>query len=150
MNIGTKLFTFFHGKLIGADGYGNRYFIDRRPGHGHLRVRRWVIYPGSADPSSVPAEWHAWLHYTTDAPLADTPHYAWQKPHLSNATGTAAAYRPPGHDYLGGHRPVADGDYESWVPEDATKSARVPETGATEAQRAAIAPLHGSVTQRPM
>ena len=41
----------------------------------------------------------------------------WQKPHLPNATGTAASYRPPGHDYEGGHRARATGDYEAWTPE---------------------------------
>lgn len=121
MDIGTRLFTVLHGRQIGTDAAGNRYFIDRRPGRGRLRVRRWVIYSGRADASAVPAEWHSWLHYTTDAPLADAPRYAWQKPHLSNATGTAAAYRPPGHDYAGGHRPATDGDYESWSPDEAPK-----------------------------
>jgi NADH:ubiquinone oxidoreductase subunit len=113
MNIGTWLFTRLHGKQIGSDAAGNRYFIDRRPSRGGQRLRRWVVYPGHADPSSVPAEWHPWLHYTTDAPLTDMPRYAWQRPHLANLTGTASAYRPPGHDYAGGHRPAADGDYGS-------------------------------------
>jgi hypothetical protein len=45
MNIGTWLFTFLHGKQIGIDAGGNRYFTDRRPGRGRLRVRRWVVYP---------------------------------------------------------------------------------------------------------
>jgi NADH:ubiquinone oxidoreductase subunit len=126
MNIGTWLFTLIHGKQIGIDDAGNRYFIDRRPGPRRLRVRRWVVYPGRADPSSIPAEWHPWLHYTTDAPLPDTPRHAWQRPHLRNLTGTAAAYRPPGHDYAGGHRPAADGDYESWVPDNAASPTKVP------------------------
>ena len=126
MNSVTWLFTLLHGKQIGSDTAGNRYFIDRRPGRGHLRVRRWVVYPGLADPSLVPAEWHSWLHYTTDAPLPDTPHYAWQKPHLGNLTGTAGAYRPPGHDYRGGHRPAADGDYESWIPDGAAGAIKAP------------------------
>ena len=37
----------------------------------------------------MPPEWHAWLHYTTDTPLAETARRPWQKPHLANATGTA-------------------------------------------------------------
>ena len=31
-------------------------------------------------------------------------------------TGTALAYRPPGHDYKGGERPKTAGDYEAWTP----------------------------------
>ena len=32
------------------------------------------------------------------------------------ATGTASSYRPAGHDYNGGQRAKATGDYESWTP----------------------------------
>jgi NADH:ubiquinone oxidoreductase subunit len=129
MDLGTRVFTYFKGSQVGADAAGNRYFIERRSRPRRARVRRWVIYPAIADPSSIPAEWHAWLHYTTDAPLTDRPRHDWQKPHLANATGTAAAYRPPGHDYAGGKRARADGDYESWVPADAP----IPATPATTA-----------------
>ncbi|MFL5283027.1 MAG: NADH:ubiquinone oxidoreductase subunit NDUFA12 [Rhodopila sp.] len=134
MDLGTRVFTYFKGRQVGADAVGNRYFTERRPSPRRARVRRWVIYPVLADPSSVPAEWHAWLHYTTDAPLTDRPRHDWQKPHLANATGTAAAYRPPGHDYAGGKRAKADGDYESWVPADppipATPATATPATAA--------------------
>lgn len=124
MDLRTWVFTYLKGTQIGADAVGNRYFTERRPSPRRARVRRWVIYPRIADPSSVPAEWHAWLHYTTDAPLTGMPRHGWQKPHLANATGTAAAYRPPGHDYAGGQRAKADGDYESWAPADPPVSAR--------------------------
>lgn len=126
MNLGTRLLTLFYGKQVGTDSGGNRYFVERRPRRGRLRVRRWVVYHGPADPSAVPAEWHPWLHYTTDEPLADLPRHAWQRPHLANLTGTAAAYRPPGHDYMGGHRPATDGDYESWMPDNAAGATKAP------------------------
>ena len=116
MGIGTRVFTYFKGMQIGTDAVGNRYFLERRI-HGHrIRRRRWVIYPRAAEASSVPAEWHAWLHYTTDTPLTEGPYYLWQKPHLANATGTATGYRPAGHDYMGGQRAATDGDYERWTP----------------------------------
>src|SRR4051812_48724831 len=118
MDLGTRIFTYLKGTQVGSDAAGSRYFTERRPSVRRARVRRWVIYPGVVDPSSVPAEWHAWLHYTTDAPLVGIPRHGWQKPHLANATGTAAAYRPPGHDYAGGQRAKADGDYESWAPDN--------------------------------
>jgi NADH:ubiquinone oxidoreductase subunit len=131
MDLGTWAFTYFKGAQIGADAVGNRYFTERRPNPRRARVRRWVLYPAIADPSSVPPEWHAWLHYTTDAPLTGMPRHGWQKPHLANATGTAAAYRPPGHDYAGGKRAKADGDYESWVPDDPPVLARLATTAET-------------------
>ena len=115
MNLGTWLFTRFKGRRVGADAFGNSYFVERRPRAGH-RVRRWVTYAGPAEASRVPPEWHAWLHYTTDAPLVERRRLPWEKPHLPNATGTPGGYRPPGHDYRGGTRAHATGDYEAWTP----------------------------------
>ena len=116
MMIGTRIFTWLHGRMAGRDSLGNIYYEDKtvRPG---LRTRRWVMYAGAAEASSVPPEWHSWLHYTTDAPLPDTGRKAWQKPHEPNHTGTTLSYRPPGHDYAGGLRSRASSDYEAWTPE---------------------------------
>jgi NADH:ubiquinone oxidoreductase subunit len=116
MNIGTRLFTFFHGRLVGTDQAGNRYFEQRRAVGGY-RARRWVDYAGAVEASAIPPEWHGWMHYTIDTPLPEHNRRAWQKPHLPNVTGTAASYRPPGHDYNGGHRAAASGDYEPWTPD---------------------------------
>jgi NADH:ubiquinone oxidoreductase subunit len=116
MNIGTRLFTFFRGRSVGTDAIGNRYYEEKTHRAGQQRQRRWVMFAGGVEEASaVPPEWHAWLHYTTDAPLA-APRRAWQKPHVPNLTGTALGYRPPGHDYQGGHRAAATGDYEAWTP----------------------------------
>ncbi len=117
MNIGTRIFTWLHGRAVGSDGDGNIYYEDKTV-RGGVRTRRWVIYKGAPEASKVPPEWHAWLHYTTDAPIkmAARP---WQKPHLANVTGTPLGYRPPGHDYQGGQRAVASSDYESWSPDAA-------------------------------
>jgi NADH:ubiquinone oxidoreductase subunit len=114
MNIGTRLFTWLHGRRIGSDAAGNIYYTMKRSA-AHGRTRRWVAFAGPAEASAVPPEWHSWLHYTTDEPIP-AGHKPWQKPHLANATGTAASYRPPGHDYEGGQRARATGDYESWTP----------------------------------
>ena len=53
----------------------------------------------------------------TEAPLRAQP---WEKPHLPNLTGTAAAdaYRPPGHILGAGKRDRATGDYEPWQPDE--------------------------------
>ena len=115
MNIGTRLFTLLKGQLVGIDLAGNRYYQERaiRP---NGRARRWVDYKGAVEASSVPAEWHSWLHYTTDRPIPESARRAWSKPHIANPTGTGESYRPPGHDYEGGRRAPASGDYESWTP----------------------------------
>lgn len=116
MNIGTWLHTKLKGRQVGTDMMGNTYYEERKPNPGYGRVRRWVAYARAADASEVPPEWHSWLHYTTDAPLPATDRRSWQKPHQANATGTPSSYRPPGHDYQGGQRARATGDYEAWTP----------------------------------
>jgi NADH:ubiquinone oxidoreductase subunit len=117
MTIGTILFTLLKGRLVGRDGQGNRYF-EERGGKAAGRRRRWVMYKGAAEASRVPPEWHAWLHRTVDAPPTESkrPARAWQKPHIPNLTGTTEAWRPPGHEYEGGRRSKATGDYEPWRP----------------------------------
>ncbi len=112
----TRLFTYFSGRMVGTDAVGNRYYEEKRARPAPLRQRRWVMYPGVVEASTIPPEWHSWLHYTTDAPIPETVRRAWQKPHEPNLTGTPAGYRPPGSDYLGGNRPRASGDYEAWTP----------------------------------
>ncbi|HTZ80340.1 MAG TPA: NADH:ubiquinone oxidoreductase subunit NDUFA12 [Stellaceae bacterium] len=124
MTIGTRLFTWWKGELVGTDQFGNRYYREKpgrqlHRGGGHdSRERRWVIYKGEVEASKVPADWHAWLHHTNDTlPSAAAPTYSWQKPHLPNLTGTPLAYRPPGSVLKGGHRAPTTGDYEPWQPE---------------------------------
>lgn len=110
-NLGTKLQTLFTGKKAGQDEFGNRYFTSSKG-------RRWVIYNGIAEASKVPADWHRWLHKTTDiVPDANAKVKDWQKPHLPNLTGTDGAYVPKGHLNAGGKRNKATGDYEPWKPE---------------------------------
>lgn len=110
--------TVRRGERVGVDAAGNRYYRDRR----HLlhgKERRWVVYCGEPEASSVPPEWHGWLHHGMEAPLPpDSPyHQPWVKPHQPNRTGTAAAWFPPGHPLAGRQRRRATGDYEAWTPE---------------------------------
>jgi NADH:ubiquinone oxidoreductase subunit len=124
MALGTRLFTWWKGELVGSDQLGNRYYIEKgarpriRGGGRPSRERRWVIYDGEAEASRVPPEWHAWLHHSVDAPPrpGQWPHYPWQKEHLPNLSGTPLAYRPPGSLLRGGRRAPASGDYEPWTP----------------------------------
>lgn len=117
-NLWTRIFTVVNGKVVSKDQFGNFYYQERRPPAGR-RGRRWVIYKGEAEASRIPPEWHAWLHHTIAEPPRDggVPQRPWQKPHQPNLTGTAAAYRPPGHLLTGGRRDPATGDYEPWTPD---------------------------------
>ena len=116
--LGTLIYTWLHGELVGTDEFGNRYYR-AKSGSLHGRQRCWVVYRGRPEASKVPAEWHAWLHHTTNDPLTEqaAQNKAWLIKHEANPSGTEHAYRPKGHDLRGGNRAQATGDYEAWVPE---------------------------------
>ena len=59
------------------------------------------------------------MHYRTNVPPTEQnmPAAAWEKPHVPNLTGTAAAYRPDGSLLNKGERPRVTGDYDAWSPE---------------------------------
>ncbi len=116
MSLVMRWLSPLRGRQVGTDEFGNRYFEGRATRAGHGPSRRWVVYPGVAEATAVPPEWHGWLHHTTEAPLDPARRHPWQIGHQPNATGTAAAYRPLGHDYAGGQRAPTAGDYEAWTP----------------------------------
>ena len=107
--LGTLATTWWSGKPVGTDKYGNRYY---QTANGK---RRWVLYNGTVEASRVPPDWHGWLHHTfKEAPtIAPFPVKAWEKDHLPNMTGTSGAYRPEGSLAKSGRRPSATGDYEA-------------------------------------
>ena len=55
--LGTRLYTFLNGKLVGKDQLGNKYYTDKNG-------RRWVIYKNETDASNIPQEWYSWMHFT--------------------------------------------------------------------------------------
>ena len=122
-SIGTRLYTRFRGTRVGADPAGNVYYRERNPPRGR-RERRWVLYAGETEASSVPPEWQGWLNRTRAASPAEAPRPAapWQKPHRANPTGTAAAWRPPGALPGGPGRAPATGDYEAWTPDGESRA----------------------------
>lgn len=114
--LGTRLYTMMNGVLVGEDPAGNRYYEARKPSARDLyRRKRWVIFKGRVEASKVPADWHAWLHHTAEAPLkaVDRP---WSKPHMPNLTGTPHATVPKGDERAGGRRQAATADYQAWRP----------------------------------
>ncbi|MGB0843455.1 MAG: NADH:ubiquinone oxidoreductase subunit NDUFA12 [Alphaproteobacteria bacterium] len=119
--LGTKLYTLLWGEKVGEDKFGNRYYRlkNGKKYKASLRQqRRWVLYKGQAEASKVPAEWHAWIHYTVnDVPQNDGQIYDWQKDHLPNLSGTELAYRPPGHGLSDKPRAKTGADYQAWTPE---------------------------------
>jgi NADH:ubiquinone oxidoreductase subunit len=107
------------GTYIGQDHLGNKYYSGKAR-KGYLHERRWVAYAGEIEASSIPPEWHGWMHHQTNTvPSENTPSFrrSWQKPHTPNTTSTDQAYRPDGHILSGGQRAKATGDYEAWTPE---------------------------------
>ena len=86
---GTRIQTFFSGKLIGTDYLGNKYFESKSG-------KRWIIYKDEIDASKIPSEWYSWMHFIKNKieNLHELKKYEWQKPHLSNQTGTNKSYHP--------------------------------------------------------
>lgn len=117
--LGTLVYTLFKGRRIGKDKFGNVYYEARGERNSLGKKKRWVIYKGKPEASKVPAEWHGWLHYTTDTlPTPESRlHYRWLKEHLPNLTGTKLAYVPPGDISSGGKRAATVADYQAWKPE---------------------------------
>ncbi len=121
---GTQLWTWRYGEAVGADEYGNRYYRTKGgridPSLGF--ERRWVIYNGYAEASTIPPAWHGWMHHTVDVPPTQETAQEkvvarpWWKPHRPNMTGTPGAHRPTGSTLAHGRRPKATGDYKAWTP----------------------------------
>jgi len=86
-----------HGKFVGEDKYGNRYFQNNYYFYGR---NRWVEYNSKVyfdyDGSQIPAEWHNWMHYISDIPPTIQPPITrpWMIDHTENLSGTNKAYVP--------------------------------------------------------
>ena len=101
--LGTRIKTFFSGKLIGEDEYGNKYYQNKQG-------IRWVIYKEQVEASNIPSEWYSWMHYTKNK-IENTHQlkkYNWQKPHKPNLTGTESAYYP------NKNKNAVEKKYKSW------------------------------------
>ena len=94
---------------VGCDEFGNTYFESKTG-------KRFVVYKGIAEPSKIPAEWHGWIHYSSNvAPTnINTKKHSWQKIHLPNLTGTQYAYSPK--NFKNSSIAKERKPYESWQP----------------------------------
>ncbi|CAI5986312.1 unnamed protein product [Closterium sp. NIES-65] len=87
-------------RLVGTDSHGNKYYERMDAQNGR---HRWVEYKESwgYNASTVPPEWHGWLHHITDdlpdKILAFKPRYGLE--HRANFTGKGDAfiYHAKGH-----------------------------------------------------
>jgi len=104
--IGTFIFTFFSGKYVGRDEFGNRYY-------SNSKGKRWVIYSRRVESSKIPPEWHLWIHYLTDKKPNPNQHkFNWQVKYEENLTGTAKAHKPEGS--LNSDVKKNNKKYETW------------------------------------
>lgn len=117
--LNTRFYTWLKGEYVGSDEFGNRYYRARSAIPDSIAERRWVIYNGYSEGSTVPPGWHGWMHHRVANPPAGEKYQPrdWQIPHMPNPTGTVSAYRPPG-SIVGSARPaVTPPDYQAWKPE---------------------------------
>ena len=87
--LATRIQTIFFGKFVGVDNFGNKYYESKSG-------KRWVIYKDEIDASKIPNEWYSWIHFIKNRieKSNNIKKYNWQKPHLSNQTGTNKSYHP--------------------------------------------------------
>ena len=114
--LGTRFYTWRKGEQVGSDEFGNRYYRTRRVSGQPSSERRWVIFNGLAEPSTIPPGWHGWMHHRIAEPPAAYEARPWEKPHQQNLTGSPAAYRPPGSILHARPETPGDADYEPWRP----------------------------------
>ena len=111
--IATIIYTFLYGTLVGSDSNGNRYYQHRTLKQDG-KLKRWVIYAGDHEPTSIPPTWHGWMHYMTD--IIPDERYSWQKDPEVNMTGTDKAYYPTKHVF-NNQFPSESAPYEAWCPD---------------------------------
>ena len=87
--LSTRIETFFSGKFVGKDNFGNKYYESKSG-------KRWIIYKGEIDASKISNEWYSWMHFTKNKieNIHELNKFNWQKPHLPNQTGTRNSYHP--------------------------------------------------------
>lgn len=117
---GTQLTTFLRGEEVGRDEFGNRYFrakggrIDPALGF----QRRWVIYAGAAEASTIPPGWYRWMHHLSHVPPSQDGYRPreWELPHKPNMTGTAEAHHPHGSIVRPDPERGISAGYDAWTP----------------------------------
>ena len=73
MSLGTTIYTWYCGNLVGEDEFGNKYYCNIKD-FEETKAKRWVIFKGSIEATKVPPHWHAWLHKSVDNPPINYKH----------------------------------------------------------------------------
>ena len=114
ITVGTKLYTYFKGKKVGEDYFGNFYYESRD------KKNRWCIYSNESEASKISPEWNSWLRFiSVESPKDNPMTYEWQKAFDGNSTGLNSAYKPRlvrtngSKEDLDKHQ----SDYKAWKPE---------------------------------
>lgn len=115
MHLWIRIYLKWNGQKVGADAYGNRYFIEKKSTKGKPK-RRFVLYKGIEEASKVPPLWHSWLHYSTDdIPVTSTDELDDKTRHLPNLTGTPLANNPKKYHFTD-DKQLKKPDYTAWNP----------------------------------
>ena len=108
--IGTRIWSYFNGVLVGTDDQGNKYYKNKKD------TKRWVIYSSVVESTLVNPEWNNWLRYTSLSKPSSFEKHEWQIDHLPNLTGTNDAYDPENSKKE--KQSVANDDYKKWSPKN--------------------------------
>ena len=105
-------------ELVGTDAHGNKYYEKKDAQVGR---NRWVVYADGSDwinqnPSVVPPEWHAWLHFVSDENPSNSD---WKQPIYAveatiHPTQSEGRYLPKGAWSNPNRRSWKK--YEAWTP----------------------------------
>ncbi|CAI8596601.1 unnamed protein product [Vicia faba] len=58
-----KIAGYFSNRTVaGVDKTGNKYFTRNEEIDGIMKEKRWVVFKGEQDPTSIPVEWICWLN----------------------------------------------------------------------------------------
>ena len=106
--LGTRVWSYFNGVLVGEDNCGNKYFSNKDDS------KRWVIYRDEVEATTVNSEWNNWLRFTSAEKPGNVAQYDWQIEHKQNQTGTPNSYSPQTIFDKTKHKKKID--YDKWSP----------------------------------
>ncbi len=116
----TSLSLAFSANFIGADDYQNKYYESKKRTDDFGRKKRFCIYKGTVEASKIPANWHAWVHHSGDAPLVYKRLF-WFKSHTPVVTGTPYAFSPNKHTQFNIFGKYFINKPKNYTPWDGTK-----------------------------
>ena len=118
--LNTRFYTWRKGEYVGADEFGNKYYRAKSALPESIKERRWVIYNGYSEASTIPPGWHGWMHHR-DRRAAEPGRLS------SRASGRSRTFRirparptpigPRARSSSGSTPAPRAADYSAWRPE---------------------------------